>query len=100
MLFRPPDPVLRMKTARSLRELFSFPGFVAAAMLKSVFGDPKARIVTLRHRKKAAACSRDGHRSASRYDKRLCRARDLSVASWCLHVEFVTGGSIAQGAAA
>lgn len=41
-----------MKTGRSLRELFSFPGFVAAATLKGVFGDPKARIVTLRRRKK------------------------------------------------
>lgn len=41
-----------MKTGRSLRELFCFPGFVAAATLKGVFGDPKARIVTLRRRKK------------------------------------------------
>jgi hypothetical protein len=41
-----------MKTGRSLRELFSFPGFVAAATLKGVFGDPKARIVSLRRRKK------------------------------------------------
>lgn len=41
-----------MKTGRSLRELFSFQGFVAAATLKGVFGDPKARVVTLRRRKK------------------------------------------------
>jgi hypothetical protein len=33
-------------------ELFSFPGFVAAATPKGVFGDPKARIVALRRRKK------------------------------------------------
>lgn len=30
-------------------------------------------------------CSRCGHRSASRYDKRRCRVRDLSVAGWRLH---------------
>ena len=33
-------------------------------------------------------CSQCGHRSARRYDKRLCRTRDLSVAGWRLHVEF------------
>jgi hypothetical protein len=85
-----------MKTGRSLRELFSFPDFVAAATLKGVFGDPKVRIVTLRRRKnrdpaapkKTAVCSHCGHRSASRYDKRLCRARDMSVAGWRLSVEF------------
>ncbi len=33
-------------------------------------------------------CSHCGHRSASRYDKRLCRARDMSVAGWRLSVEF------------
>lgn len=41
-----------MKSGRSLRELLSFPGFVAAATLKGVFGDPKTRIVILRRRKK------------------------------------------------
>lgn len=41
-----------MKSARKLRDLFSFPGFVAHATLKGVFGDPKIRIVTLRRRKK------------------------------------------------
>jgi transposase len=33
-------------------------------------------------------CSHCGHRCRSRYDKRLCRARDLRVAGWVLHVEF------------
>jgi hypothetical protein len=41
-----------MKSGRSLRDLFAFPGFVAATTLKGVFGDPKVRIVTLRRRKK------------------------------------------------
>lgn len=41
-----------MKSARSLRELFCFPGFVAAATLMGEFGDPKARIIRLRRRKK------------------------------------------------
>ena len=41
-----------MKTGRSLKELLSVPGFVALAKLKGIFGDPKARVVQLRRRKK------------------------------------------------
>jgi len=33
-------------------------------------------------------CSHCGHRCRSRYDRRLCRARDLRVAGWIVHVEF------------
>lgn len=51
MLLRLQGMVRRMKTGRSLRELFSFPGFIAGATLKGVFGDPKQGIVTLRRRK-------------------------------------------------
>lgn len=41
-----------MKKARTLRELFSFPGFYAQRQLQGVFGDAKARIVELRRQKK------------------------------------------------
>jgi len=41
-----------MKKARTLRELFSFPGFYALNRLEGVFGDPKARIVELKRQKK------------------------------------------------
>ena len=41
-----------MKKARTLRELFSFPGFYAQRQLQGVFGDPKARIVELKRQKK------------------------------------------------
>ncbi|MCC4596984.1 hypothetical protein NRY95_21905 [Xanthomonas campestris pv. phormiicola] len=40
-----------MKSGRSLRDLFSFPGFVGLATLTGLFGDPKVRIVSLRRRK-------------------------------------------------
>ncbi len=33
-------------------------------------------------------CSNCGHRCRSRYDQRLCRARDVRVVGWFLHVEF------------
>lgn len=41
-----------MKKVRTLRELFSFPGFYAMSRLEGVFGDPKARIVELKRQKK------------------------------------------------
>jgi hypothetical protein len=41
-----------VKETRTLRELFSFPGFNAQGQLQGVFGDPKARIVELRRQKK------------------------------------------------
>ena len=41
-----------MKKTRTLRELFSFPGFYAHEQLQGVFGDPKARIVELKRQKK------------------------------------------------
>ncbi|WP_208800349.1 hypothetical protein [Xanthomonas cucurbitae] len=88
-----------MKTGRRLSALFSFPGFAAESTLKGVFGAPKARIVTLR-RRKTAVCSNCGHRCRSRYDKRLCRARDLRAAGWMLFVEFERWRVDCPGAAA
>ena len=42
----------RMQAPRTVRALFSVPGFVAAARLTGVFGDRVARVVVLRRRKK------------------------------------------------
>jgi len=43
-----------MKRARTLSELYSFPGFHAAAQLKGVFGDPGVRIIHLCRKKRPA----------------------------------------------
>ena len=43
-----------MKRARTLPELYSFSGFHAAAQLKGVFGDPEARIISVRRKKRVA----------------------------------------------
>jgi hypothetical protein len=40
-----------MKKARTLRELFSFPGFINKRQLEGQFGDPKARIIVLDRKK-------------------------------------------------
>ena len=44
-----------MKRARTWCELYSFPGFRAAAHLKGVFGDPDLRVVQLRRKKRPAS---------------------------------------------
>jgi hypothetical protein len=41
-----------MKKHKTLKELFSFPGFKAANQLEGKFGEPKARIITLTRQKK------------------------------------------------
>ena len=41
-----------MKYVRTLRALFSFPGFVPSNNLTGIMGDSKARIVTLKRREK------------------------------------------------
>jgi hypothetical protein len=41
-----------MKRARTWCEMYSFPGFRAAARLKGVFGDPDVRVVWLGRKKR------------------------------------------------
>lgn len=41
-----------MKSAKTIKELFSFTGFSVNARLTGVFGDQYARVVTLSRRKK------------------------------------------------
>lgn len=82
MLLRLQGMVRRMKTGRSLRELFSFPGFIAGATLKGVFGDPKQRIVTLQRRKKPP-CAPAAATAAPTATTSVC-----AVSAWRLHVEF------------
>jgi hypothetical protein len=41
-----------MKKNKTLQELFSFPSFRATKKLQGKFGDPKARIIELKRRKK------------------------------------------------
>ena len=41
-----------MKSPKSIRSLFSVPGFVAASALGGIFGDRYARVIVLQRRKK------------------------------------------------
>lgn len=44
-----------MKKARTLRELFSFPGFITKHQLEGQFGDHKARTIVLERKKQQHA---------------------------------------------
>ena len=77
-----------MKNPRSIRALFALPGFTATSKLVGVFGDRYARVIQLKRRKNTAICSHCGHRCRGRYDKRILRVRDLSVAGWRIYLEF------------
>src|SRR3546814_8892602 len=86
-----------MKTGRSLRELFSFPGFVAAATLKGEFGDPKMRIVSLRRRKKQR-CARTAAIAAAAATTNACSVPATCV--WQVGIFTLSssvGGSTAPG---
>ena len=66
-----------MQALRTLRALFSLPGFVASARLKGVFGDRCARVVVLRRRKK-----RRGARAAA---IGAVDAKNAPTAPWKTH---------------
>ena len=77
-----------MKNSQSIRSLFALPGFVAGAGLKGVFDDRYARVIQLKRRKKQLFCSYCGQRCRGRYDKQVCRVRDLSLAGWRISLEY------------
>ena len=77
-----------MKNSQSIRSLFALPGFLAGAGLKGVFDDRYARVIQLKRRKKTDVCSYCGQRCRGRYDKQVCRVRDLSLAGWRISLEY------------
>ena len=77
-----------MKNSQSIRSLFALPGFLAGAGLKGVFDDRYARVIQLKRRKKQLCASYCGQRCRGRYDKQVCRVRDLSLAGWRISLEY------------
>jgi hypothetical protein len=67
-----------MKRARTWCEMYSFPGFQAAAKLKGEFGDPDLRVVRLR-RKKRLVSVRAAAASAVRSTTGAWRERGMWV---------------------
>lgn len=89
-----------MESPKTIKDLFSFPGFVANVSMAGVFGDRYARRITLTRRKKrrsvrcAAIDARDGMTKPSSVFV-ICRLPDTG-SSWNLSV----GAFIAQGVTA
>lgn len=54
-----------MKCPRSIRELLSVSGFIAEAQIKGLFGDPAARLIRLRRRKKRPCARSVGNAAAA-----------------------------------
>ena len=42
----------KFRLRRDLRDAYRFPGFVPARIIRGVFGDPQARVVSLKRRQK------------------------------------------------
>lgn len=62
---------------RHLWDTYRFPGFRPLATVRGVFGDSKARIVTLVRRAKKTICGHCGRAHSGWYDRRTRRVRDL-----------------------
>ena len=78
------------RASRRLRRLwdtYSFAGFRAQPTVRGIFGDPKARVVTLTRRsKKRRAGAVVGSRSGW-YDRKVRRVRDLSCGDTRIFLE-------------
>lgn len=87
-----------MATTRRLLDAYWFPGFRPLAMVRGLFGDPKARIVSLQRRRKkrsaASVANPSGAFTTARYaGYATCRAATLA-STW----KSKCAGSTAAGA--
>jgi transposase len=74
------------KRVRRLWDAYTFPGFRPRSTVRGIFGDPKARIITLvRRSKKACGCC--GRVHSGWYERRVRRVRDLSCVDTRIYLE-------------
>ena len=89
----------KRKRARRLTDAYAFPGFRPLHSVRGVFGDPKARIVTLvRRSKKRCAASADERTAVGTTDARgryaICR-RAITAYIWSWKSGVSTAGDVA-----
>lgn len=70
-----------------MTDAYRFPGFRVWYKLKGLFGDPKARLVTLKRRRKKTICGTCGRTCRSFYDQELRRVRDLNCGDLRIYLE-------------
>ena len=69
-------------------DAYAFPGFRPQPTVRGVFGDPKARVVTLVRRSKKRSAAAVGESHSGWYDRRTRRVRDLSCGDTRIYLEF------------
>lgn len=79
-----------MKSPRTLRALFSMPGFVARGTLTGVFGDRYARVITLRRQKKQRSVPTVATAAG---------VATISTSGGCVISQWPTGGSTSSSSA-
>lgn len=77
-----------MRKKKSLKDEYQFPGFYPKSEVEGVFGDPKARVITLVRRQKKTSCGTCGSVSRSFYDRKKRRVRDLPCGDSRVYLEF------------
>ena len=75
------------KRSRRLWDTYSFSGFRPEQTVRGIFGDPSARIITLKRRSKKMACGCCGHIQMGWYDRKVRRVRDLSCGDTRIFLE-------------
>ena len=75
-------------TRRRLSNTYRFTGFRPLEPIKGVFGDPRARVLTLVRRSKKRPCSACGRIHHGWYDRKQRRVRDLSCGDTRVYLDF------------
>ena len=76
------------KRQRRLWDAYAFPGFRPHPTVRGVFGDPKARVITLKRRSKKRSAAAAVECTSGWYDRRMRRVRDLSCGDTRIFLEF------------
>ena len=76
------------KRKRRLWDAYAFPRFRPQPTVRGVFGDPKARVITLVRRSKKRLCGCCGRAQSGWYDRRTRQVRDLSCGDTRIYLEF------------
>ena len=75
------------KRRRRLWDAYAFPGFRPQPTVRGVFGDPKARVITLDTALKKTTCGCCGRAQSGWYDRRTRQVRDLSCGDTRIYLE-------------
>lgn len=89
-----------MKAPKSLRALFSLPGFIAASQLVGVFGDRYARVIVLKRQKKRRLVRDAGVVAGDATTSAPAVRATCQLAAFASTLSSNAGGSTARGAAA